>query len=78
MSKIRLILQFGLKLVRLAPLYVAAYVLLNLISQTAIPLMLPVLIGKLTNSVQPAAPAAGKTSAPQTQNSGAAAKPTTA
>jgi ATP-binding cassette subfamily B protein len=77
MSKIRLILQFGLKLVRLAPLYVAAYVLLNLVSQTAIPLMLPVLIGKLTNSVQPAGPTAGKTSAPQTQSSGAAAKPTT-
>ena len=51
---IRLILSLGSKLVRLCPLYVAGYVLLSLITQTAIPLVLPVLLGYLTNSAQPA------------------------
>jgi ATP-binding cassette, subfamily B, bacterial len=39
--------------------------------------MLPVLIGKLTNSVKLPGPADGKTSVPQTQSSGGASKPTT-
>lgn len=56
-SRIRLILKFGMRLVRLSPIYVAAYVVLSLVSQTGIPLLLPVVLGQLTNSVQPPPPA---------------------
>jgi len=57
MKRMRLILKSGMKLVRLCPLYVGAYVVLSLVGQTAIPLLLPVVLGQLTNSVQPLPPA---------------------
>jgi ABC-type multidrug transport system fused ATPase/permease subunit len=74
LSRIRFILKSGFKLVRLCPAYVAAYVLLNLVGQTAIPLILPVVLGQLTNSVLSVAPPpdashqapASQSAAPQT------------
>ena len=54
LDRIRLIGRLGMKLIRLCPLYVAGYVLLSLIGQTAIPLLMPIFLGQLTNSVQSA------------------------
>ena len=56
MSRIRFILGFGLKLVRLCPAFVAAYLGVSLLSQTAIPLLLPILLGEMTNRSQAAPP----------------------
>lgn len=51
-AKIRLIIRFGSSLIRTCPVQVALYVLLSFISQTLIPLALPVLAGGITNAVQ--------------------------
>src|ERR1700688_1653179 len=49
MGKIRLILRLGSTLFKLSPNAVIAYVILSFISQTAIPLAIPVFLGKMTN-----------------------------
>lgn len=46
------IVRLGWKLVRSSPKYVALYVALSLITQTAIPQAIPVLFGKMTNLIQ--------------------------
>jgi ABC-type multidrug transport system fused ATPase/permease subunit len=58
MKKVRLILRFGLSLIRLCPGHVTAYVAYSFISQTAIPLALPLLLAEITNAFQAAAPGA--------------------
>ena len=50
-KRVRLITRFGLILIELCPTCVALYVLLSLVSQTAIPLLLPILLGQITNGV---------------------------
>jgi ABC-type multidrug transport system fused ATPase/permease subunit len=56
MNRARLIIRFGLSLIRLSPGHVIAYVLTSFIGQTAIPLALPVLLGKITDAFQAARP----------------------
>ena len=48
-NKISVVAQFGVSLVKLCPGYVFGYLFLSLLSQTAIPLALPVLVGHVTN-----------------------------
>ena len=71
-DRIRLIGSLGMKLIRLCPLYVAGYVVLSLIGQTAIPLLIPIFLGQLTNSVQVAAQPKGAVSQPAAATEGAA------
>jgi ABC-type multidrug transport system fused ATPase/permease subunit len=76
MGKVRLISSFGISLIKLCPGHVAAYVLLSFISQTAIPLALPVLLAAVTNAGQapnPAvSPAPASTEKPANANTPAA------
>jgi len=52
MGKVRLITRFGFALIKLCPGHVTAYVLLSFVSQTAIPMALPVLLAAVTNAGQ--------------------------
>src|SRR5579872_5993408 len=55
MYKLKLITQLGRFLIRRCPLSVSGYIVAAFVSQTAIPLALPVLLAQLTNSFQAAA-----------------------
>jgi ATP-binding cassette subfamily B protein len=74
MKKIRLIIRFGRALVRLSPGKVTLYVLLTFISQTAIPLTLPLLLARVTNLSQRAQPASGSAKTPGSPNPETGAK----
>jgi ATP-binding cassette subfamily B protein len=63
MEKLRLIRRFGAALLKLCPGKVAAYLICSFVSQTAIPLAIPLAVAKLTND----ALVTGQNSAPHTQ-----------
>jgi ATP-binding cassette subfamily B protein len=52
-KKIQLILRLGAELVRLCPIKVVGYLFSSYVSQTAIPLSLALLLGWLTDAIQP-------------------------
>ena len=51
-AKLRLIVRFGISLLRACPFQAVSYVLLTFVGQTLIPLALPVLLARLTNAIQ--------------------------
>jgi ATP-binding cassette subfamily B protein len=57
MGKFAVIRRFGVSLIKLYPGRVAAYILFSFLSQTAIPLVLPLLLAEVTNAFQPSAAA---------------------
>jgi ABC-type multidrug transport system fused ATPase/permease subunit len=52
-KKYKLILRYGTALIRLCPANVLGYLLSSFLSQTAIPLTIAVLLGWLTDAIQP-------------------------
>jgi ABC-type multidrug transport system fused ATPase/permease subunit len=54
MAKLRVIIRFGFSLIKLCPSLVAGYVLLSFLSQTAIPLALPILLKTVADAFQAA------------------------